>query len=143
MAECFKIVRIFDEKMALACPGDVGAVWHVLLKKHQHHALVLEHECLYTFAKCFKSIYIYIVTFPWNFNCIVFCLIVSLRWSCFCELERLVTMHYGLSNVIIRNKSCQILTRVKHYYALIFHRKSFKPFLDVVKLPKVLYKYFF
>ena len=53
------------------------------------------------------------------------------------------SVHYGLSNVIIRNKSCQILTKVKHYYALILHRKSFKPFLNVPKLPKVLYKYFF
>ena len=54
-----------------------------------------------------------------------------------------LTLHYGLSNVIIRNKSCQILTKVKHYYALILHRKSFKLFLYVAKLPKVLYKYFF
>ena len=55
----------------------------------------------------------------------------------------LIRVHYGLSNVIIRNKICQILTKVKHYYALILHRKSFKPFLNVAKLPKVLYKYFF
>ena len=51
------------------------------------------------------------------------------------------TMHYGLSNVIIRNKSCQLLTKVKHYYALILHRISFKTLLNVAKLPKVLYKY--
>ena len=48
-------------------------------------------------------------------------------------------MHYVLSNIIIRN---QKFPKVKHYYAFIFHRKSFKPFLNDAKLLKYLYKYF-
>ena len=49
-------------------------------------------------------------------------------------------MHYALGNVIIRNQKSP---KVKHYCAFIFHRKSFKPFLDDAKLLKCLYKYSF
>ena len=48
-------------------------------------------------------------------------------------------MHYVLGNVIIRN---QKFPKVKHYYAFIFHPKSFKPFLNDAKLLKCLYKCF-
>ena len=48
-------------------------------------------------------------------------------------------MHYALGNVIIRN---QKFPKVKHYYAFIFHPKSFKPFLNDAKLLKCLYKCF-
>ena len=50
------------------------------------------------------------------------------------------TVHYALGNVIIRNQKSP---KVKHYCAFIFHRKSFKPFLDDAKLLKCLYKYAF
>ena len=49
-------------------------------------------------------------------------------------------LHYALGNVIIRN---QKFPKVKHYYALIFHQKSFKPFLNDAKLLQCLNKYFF
>ena len=49
-------------------------------------------------------------------------------------------MHYALGNMIIRNQKCP---KVKHYYAFIFHRKLFKPFLSDAKLLKYFYKYFF
>ena len=48
------------------------------------------------------------------------------------------TVHYALGNVIIRNQKSP---KVKHYYAFIFHRKSFKPFLNDAKLLKYFYKY--
>ena len=47
-------------------------------------------------------------------------------------------MHYALANVIISN---QRYPKVKHYYALIFHWKSFKPFLKDAKLFNFVYKY--
>ena len=46
--------------------------------------------------------------------------------------------HYGLSN---DNKESKF-SKVKNYYALIFHHKSFKPFLNDAKLPKLFVKYF-
>ena len=49
-------------------------------------------------------------------------------------------LHYALGNVIIRNQKSP---KVKHYYAFIFHRKSFKPFPNDAKFLKCLYKYFF
>ena len=49
------------------------------------------------------------------------------------------TLHYALGNVIIRN---QKFPKVKHFFAFIFHRRSFKPFLNDAKRPKFLYKYF-
>ena len=44
------------------------------------------------------------------------------------------SVHYALGNVIIRNQKSP---KVKHYYALIFHRKSFKPFLNDANFLKV------
>ena len=49
-------------------------------------------------------------------------------------------MHYALGNVIIRNQKSP---NVKHYYAFIFRRKSFKPSLNDAKFLKYLYKYKF
>ena len=47
---------------------------------------------------------------------------------------------WSISNVII---SHQKFPKVKHHYAFILHRISFKPFLNDAKLLKCLYKYFF
>ena len=49
------------------------------------------------------------------------------------------SLHYALGNVIIRN---QKFPKVKDYYALIFHQKLFKPFLNDAKLLKRFYKSF-
>ena len=43
-------------------------------------------------------------------------------------------VHYALDNVITRNQKSP---KVKHYYAVIFHRKSFKPFLNDANFLKV------
>ena len=61
-----------------------------------------------------------------------------LRTPTKCKLKLCSPMHYALANVIISN---QRYPKVKHYYALIFHWKSFKPFLKDAKLFNFVYKY--
>ena len=63
---------------------------------------------------------------------------MNLSWKTLPSIEW-KTLHYALGNVIIRYQKS---LKVKHYYAFIFHRKSFKPFLNDAKLLKWLYKYF-